>query len=226
MQRGREADWTREALRLHRRYEREIVDALGLCPWARRARATGAVAERVFLQDNPADLGPSLAALEELTEDGRIELVFFIYPCVGLGRRAFEDFATEVRNAEAARHVVGEVPFVSAVFHPDAAADTADAERLIPFLRRTPDPTIQLLRARVLERVRGSVPQGKQFVDPGVIDLLVDEPPRPSLRDQVARANLETVRRLGLAALHQQLDDIRHDRDRTYEALGRAPSPS
>ena len=62
--------------------------------------------------------------------------------------------------------VVGESPFAMAAFHPDAAADLDDPERLIPFLRRTPDPTIQLVRQEALERVRGRHPQGTAFVDP------------------------------------------------------------
>jgi hypothetical protein len=219
----RAEEWTREALRLHRRYEREIVDALILCPWARRARATGAIKDRVLLQEDHGDLQPSLEALEEFAGYPHVELVFLIYPRLALGRRAFEDFAAELRTADAAHYAVGRVPFVAAVFHPDAEPDTTDPERLIPFLRKTPDPTLQFVRAQVLEGVRSSAPQGTQFVDPATLDFLGDDPARPPLRSQVARANLEAVRRLGVDEVSRRFLEIRDDRDRTYDALRRGP---
>jgi hypothetical protein len=40
-------EWTREATRLFRRYEREIVQAYNLCPWAEPARRAGKVRERI-----------------------------------------------------------------------------------------------------------------------------------------------------------------------------------
>ena len=214
------AEWTREALRLHDRYEREIVDALALCPWARGSRGGGSRRASVLLQTAPEDLDASLASIAALGESGG-EVAFLIYPRLAVDRRAFEEFATSVREADAARHELGQAPFVFAAFHPDAEADVRAAERLIPFLRRTPDPTLQLLRANVLERVRAGSPQGTQFIDPMSLDLSAPEVPAVPLREQIASANLETIGRVGVDEVKRRLDDMRHDREVTYARLAR-----
>ena len=54
-----------EALRVYRRYQREVVEALNLCPWAERARLEGRVTERVLLQRS-AESQLSLRAIREL----------------------------------------------------------------------------------------------------------------------------------------------------------------
>ena len=58
--------------------------------------------------------------------------------------------------------------------------------------RRTPDPTLQLVRASLLENLRGQV------------------------SDDVGRDNHATVTARGPAALAALLDDIRRDRDDRY----------
>ncbi len=210
--------WTEEARRVHRRYLLEIVEGCGLCPWAERARVDGRVRERVFLDDDPEEIAPSLDALAELVVDASAEVAFFVYPRLALDRRGFERFVASLREADAKRHALGDIPYVLAAFHPDAQPDTAQAERLVPFLRRTPDPTIQLLRAASLERVRGGAPQGTQFVDSSSIEMLWEEAVIP-LRERIARANLVTATRMGIDVLAARLDDIRRDRDAAYAAL-------
>jgi hypothetical protein len=228
MKRGTEHDaWTEQALRLYRRYQLEIVEALNLCPWAERARLEGRVREHVLLQTDDASVELSLLAIgdaesrrDERTAAPQVEVAILIYPRLKIGRADFDAFAARIRDAEAARHELGRVPFVSAVFHPEATADRSDAERLIPFLRRTPDPTIQLLRASVLERVRNRAPQGTQFVDLDALEASAagggDATP---LRERIARSNLMTVERMGVGELTRRLDAIRRDRDESYRAL-------
>ncbi len=106
-----------------------------------------------------------------------------------------------------------------AAFHPDAEPDTDEPERLIPFLRRTPDPTIQLVRASVLDRVRAGTPQGTQFVD--VSDLDANLEYAVPLRERIARVNLATAERMGVAELKRRMDAIVEDRHATYEKLAR-----
>jgi hypothetical protein len=62
----------------------------------------------------------------------------------------------------------------------------------VPFIRRTPDPTLQLVRASLLDRLRGEAAA------------------------DVGRANLATVSARGLSALDALLADIRRDRDASY----------
>ena len=187
-------EWTREALRLHERYEREIVDALALCPWARGARAGGSRRASVLLQTSPDHLDATLASIAELAGDSGAEVAFLMYPRLSINRRAFEEFAARIRTADAARHELGQTPFVFAAFHPDAEADMRDPERLIPFLRRTPDPTLQLLRASLLERVRGGAPQGTQFVNPASLESSAMQATTAPLRE---RSHAPISRRYG-----------------------------
>jgi hypothetical protein len=200
-----EERWTRETLRLYRRYQEEIVEACGLCPWAVRARLEGRVRERALLQREDTSVEPSLDALLELAHSN-VDVALLIYPRLGQGRAAFELFAARVREADVSRWPLGQAPFVCAVFHPAARADATDPERLIPFLRRTPDPTLQFLRASVLDRVRNVAAQGTQFVDPRLLHDLGEAP--PPLREQIARQNLATAERLGLETLTRPLDEI------------------
>jgi hypothetical protein len=217
------AAWVREALRVHRRYQIEVVEACGLCPWAESTRLGGKVHERVVLQADVDDVGASLAAIDELAANPGAEVGFLVYPQLDISRGRFEEFASRVRDADGARHELGRVPFVFAVFHPDADADTSDPERLIPFLRRTPDPTFQLVRASVLDAVRSLSSQGTQFVNVASFEAMQamhgGQQAQVPLRERIARTNLATVSRMGVDAVRRLLDDIRRDRDESYAKL-------
>lgn len=209
-----------EALRIYGRYALEIVEGLGLCPWAEHARKTGRVAERVLLSPR-ADVGPVLDVITEFAPRTKVEILLVIFPRLLLPRRGFEQFVAGIRDADAKRHPLGEIPFAMAAFHPDAAPELADAERLIPFLRRTPDPTIQLVRQSVLERVRDRAGEGTEFVDVRFLDpsaLRMLEP--ESLRERIAKANLSTILNVGVEHVEALLADIRRDRDESYARLG------
>jgi hypothetical protein len=214
-----EDTWKREALRLHRRYLVEIVEAFELCPWADRATQDGRVRETVLLQTDEELMGPSLGAIDMWKNDPTADVAFAIYPRLRLDRLAFHAFASRLREADGGRHELGSVPFVFAAFHPEASPDMNDAERLIPFLRRTPDPTLQFLRATALDAIRSGASQGTQFVDVAKLDLSHVAPGQTPLRERIARANLATTRRVGVEVLQARLDDIRRDRDDTYSTL-------
>jgi len=211
-----------EALRVYRRYASEVVEAFTLCPWAAAARRDGHVVEAVILAENRADPRQTLSLLDSLTDRLETDIALFIYPDLELDRLGFESFVRTVRERDAARHEVGTIPFAMAAFHPDAQPDPSEPERLIPFLRRTPDPTIQVVRRTALDRVRGSVPEGSSFFDLanlGTLPLPQKEP--VSLRQRIARANLDTALEVGLDTLEAVFQDIRRDRDQSYARLRR-----
>jgi hypothetical protein len=214
--------WTREALRLHRRYQIEIVQEYELCPWADRATLDGRVRERAVLERDAEDaIVPSLRAITDWMADPSADVAFLVYPRLTLGRGAFHDFAARVRDTDARRHELGQVPFVSAAFHPEADPDAGDPERLIPFLRRTPDPTLQLLRASTLDGIRSGTSQGTQFLDMKSLEAVLSGHGQPPLRERIARANLATAMRVGIATMRARMDDILRDRHETYRALAR-----
>lgn len=218
-------DWPaleRESLRLHGRYTTEVVEALGLCPWAESARTAGQVHTRVSALARP-DTEAVVDGLAELAEDATIQVGFLLFPLLDLDRLAFSHFVADVRAADAALRGAGNNVFALADFHPDAGAETASAERLVPFLRRTPDLTIQLVRRSALHEVRLSEDQGTSFVDPAQLaqgwESLPPAAPAP-LAARVAKNNLRTVQRMGIEALGQRLADILEDRHASYFQLG------
>jgi len=209
-----------ETLRLNRRYLAEVVERYSLCPWALRSRAEGHVGEYVFQQETPDDLAASVAAIDSLAAHPNVEVGSYPRWFERLGRLDFEHFARRLRALDADRHEAGAAPFAMAAFHPDASPHLDDPERLIPFLRRSPYPTLQLVRASALERVRGGEEEGTAFFDLAVLGVPAALPASPpSLRERIARRNLETVREVGVETVEAALGDIFQDRDRTDERL-------
>jgi hypothetical protein len=211
--------WVLEAERLHRRYLIEIVEECGLCPWAERARVGGRTRVAVLLDADDASVAPSIAAIDGWAVDDEVEIGFLVFPRLALPRVEFDRFVARLQQLDADRHPLGDAPFAMAAFHPQGEANVEDAERLIPFLRRTPDPCVQLVRMSALKRVRTGTPEGTQYVDMSVFDPSVAEASPATLRERIARANLNTVRRMGVAELAGRIDAIHRDRARSYRAL-------
>ena len=219
---GRESELRSEALRVYRRYMLEVVEGFTLCPWAAAARREGHVFEAVILAENQADPRQSLTLLASLEGQPETDIALFIYPDLELDRLDFESFVRTVRERDAARHEVGTIPFAMAAFHPDARPDPSEPERLIPFLRRTPDPTIQVVRRTALDRVRGSAPEGTSFFDLSNLKTLPLPQKEPvSLRQRIARANLDTALEAGVDTLEALFQDIRRDRNESYARIRR-----
>jgi hypothetical protein len=220
---AREQAQTAEALRLYRRYQLEFVEALGLCPWAERARLEGRVSERVLL-DGENLLRDSLRVIDEFSARPELEIGLILFAGLRLPRRQFEERVAAVVEADRSRHTLTSPAFALAAFHPQAEAVTSHAERLVPFIRRSPDPTIQLVRVSALERVRQGTSEGTSFFDPFTIDVAKPPPKRQQpLRERVASANLKTIQRLGVAQAEAILHDIFVDRDASYRRIGLWP---
>jgi hypothetical protein len=211
----------REVLRIYERYAEEVVEHFDFCPWAARARRDGAVEARVLLAENHEDFSFSLAQIDALAARAHVSVGLLIYPRFSSGRLDFEHFLRRLRQADSERHPPGEIPFAMAAFHPHAEPQLDDPERLIPFIRRSPDPTIQLVRQRVLEAVRGEETAGTTVVD---LWMMVPggrtETETLGLRERISIANQRRVRDTGTAAVEAVLNDIAEDRARTYARLG------
>jgi hypothetical protein len=213
----------REAIRLYRRYEEEVIEAYSLCPWAERSRREGHTRQLVL--DHPLDADGVLAAVDILAADKRVEVGFLLFPFCSLSRLEFERFVSGLRDRDQQRGAV----FAAAAFHPDARPDLSAPYRLVPFIRRSPDPTIQLIRRSVLESVRRPSDGGTGYVDPNSIDDMVaffKNPPKPPLHERVAQANLEQIERVGVGPVEEAIEDILRDRTRAYAALLGADHPA
>ena len=208
----------REALRLQARYAIEVVEAFGLCPYAAQARKEGKTAEGVVRGEAPS-VDALLEVVDALGGDERVEVAFVLLPDVPLDRVALAHRVEEVRHA----HQKGPRGLVMTMegFHPDAPVDLTTPGRLVPFLRRTPMPTIQLTRLTTLNRVRRSGPSGTAFVDPTSADFhaYLARPTAESVSERIAADNHAKVIEVGPAAIERVLRDIFRDRDDTLARL-------
>jgi hypothetical protein len=197
-----------EVRRLLDRYLVEIVEAHDLCPWARSARTGGELAVDI-LWGTPA-LEDWLASARALLARPATRVAMVVAPelaATPAGLRAIRD-AVAVRMPDAG----------IAEFHPDAAFDAATPARLVPFLRRSPDPMLQLVPLELLDRVRAY---------PAVVDLAaqaqilggIADPPRGDVADTIAADNHARVL-ASEAQITAVLDDIAADRRRSYARAG------
>lgn len=215
-------DLAQATLRVYERYAVEVVERFGLCPWARSARESGSVVLRVLFSANQHDFTESIAALAELhhtTSTSDIALV--IYPLLDLDRLGFEDFVRRLRaRAEALQPTLD--AFAMAAFHPSAEPDLSHPDKLVPFVRRSPDPTLQLVRKAALSAIKG-LSSGTAFVDVSTLSALglkalADPAPKP-VRERIAEQNLTTVREAGPAAIDAVLRDIAREREAAHQGL-------
>ncbi len=193
-----------EALRLNDRYLHEVVLGFGLCPWAERSITGGELRRAVVLDQTPT-LAAALSFIDELARAGADASVgMLIFPRAPVESPAFDRFTEEVRRADRERcRAEGRKDFVMAAFHPAAASTFTNRYQLVSFLRRTPDPTIQLVRAELLDQLRVT---------------------RPSLSDDIAQQNYDQVTAQGVPRLEAVLADLRRDRDESYRRLATGSS--
>jgi len=202
-----------EALRLNARYVEEVVIGWGLCPWAAQAWRDGAVARRVLIPAAPEQAGDQtpehapaidsvLAFIDELASAPATSIGLAIFPRATPTAAAWGTFAERVRRADRARRSPdAAAPFLLAAFHPgsgNSASEAGNPGALVSFLRRTPDPTLQLVRASLLD---GLARQGRD------------------LSGEIARANFAAVGARTPAALDALVREIRSDRDASYARL-------
>lgn len=214
------------ALARNDRYVREFIEALNLCPYAKRTREAGRLQRLVLLEGGGAPGTPQFEAaaealdrafetLERLSAES-IEVGLVILPALvpalalGIeGAHAFEALLGTARTRMQARHPNGDTPFYCVPFHPEFAEDLADEHRAVRFIRRSPDPTVQLVRASVLRAVRGS--GASEYVDVSgmsTAELMAVSAPVP-VSDRIGQANLRTLKGQSPDRLRELLARIR-----------------
>jgi hypothetical protein len=218
---------------IHDRYLREVVEGLGLCPFARRSREQGRVHRPVFwLPANERILAQRAArCVDQLTHthpDVEIILVTFVGPPSG----RFDDpetFEAFVKQMRAAHEAAGQERWFMVAFHP--ALDVPDdrpttPDSLVQLIRRSPDPVVQCVRAEVLEHARRQAQRAAHArlmqtlaqKDPVLQALLKNSvQPDSELSREIAERNFRHVgAEAGLQELRAVLDAIRAERDETY----------
>ena len=151
---------------LHDRYLIEVVEELGLCPFARRCREQGRLARPLFYSEpdphegQPAAVADALLALTRASPDLEVVLLTFVLPRAAdhpwhdVDR--FEDIVRDLRDAYAALRPP--LRFYMVGFHPRLRGPDPTRpltpDGLVPLIRRTPDPVIQCIRADLLDHIR------------------------------------------------------------------------
>jgi len=197
----------REALRLHGRYHRELIERFSVCPWAKPARAEHRTRAHVVVDATctPEQLAPVLA---DWAANETVDVAFVIAPRFAGGTDAFAGWATSIAQAHSD-------VFLTAPFYPSVP----DSAGSIQFLRQTPDPTVQLVRRTRLEEIRAQdPPHYTDIFDLDLRELEADKAPREVAASVVAH-NERMIEREGRAEIRAILDDIREDRARTYARL-------
>ena len=200
-----------EALARNDRYLREFVEPLRLCPYAKPCREEGKLHRRVLWSREQAL--PVIREIEALPEQ-EVEVALLIFPAEPAtgepSARDFVAFCAAVRDRMFAAHD-GDAPFYCVAFHPDLPRDLLDANRAVQFIRRSPDPTLQLVRASVLQAVRSEKEGGSRYVDTSRLSLeeaLALASPI-SLAELIAQANFATLQREGPDRLEALLSSFR-----------------
>ncbi len=214
------------ALARNDRYVREFVEAFNFCPYAKRTRETGRL-QRVVLLDEGGPpgtpgFGSAVSALADAIErfedlpPASIEVGLILFPALlpalaagAEGAHAFEALVGSARERMQARHANGDTPFYCVPFHPDFAEDLRDEHRAVRFIRRSPDPTVQLVRASVLRSVRGA--GSTDYVDVSgmtAAELMAVTAPLP-VSDRIAQANLRTIERESPERMRELLRQLR-----------------
>lgn len=195
---------TREVRRLLDRYLVEIVEAYELCPWAKQARLAVEVLWGTPTSDD------WLAAVTRAFADPAIEITMLVAPELRIVRTDFH----AVRDALAKRAAI----YGIAEFHPDAPYDAKTPARLVPFLRRSPDPLLQCVPLALLDQVRGpslDVTRSQEIamrVMAGGVAAV-----KPPIADRIAAANHA---RVDPARFEAVLANIAADRAESYARVG------
>ncbi len=197
-----------EVLRVLDRYLVEVVEAYGLCPWARQARLGGELAVQV-LWGQP-ELAEWQAAAHELLARPATRVAMVVAPELGETtgglRGTREQVARIVKTAGVAE------------FHPDGTQDAGNAARLVPYLRRSPDPLLQFVPFSILESVRSSTALTDLAAQAQLLGG-VSTAPREDIGDRIAETNHARVTK-DLGSFDATLDDIAADRRRSYARVG------
>ena len=201
-----------EVRRILERYLVEVVERHALCPWARSARERSELAVGILWGEPPLDAWVAEAGRLLAAPGARVAMV--VAPEAALGRPAL----AALRDQVAARLPAAGV----AEFHPDAALDLATPARLVPFLRRSPDPMLQLVPLGLIDDARATRAAGAA----GAAGLAQQAAmlgglaaPARELTDEIAAANHATVA-AAHAAIGAVLDDIAADRRAAYARAG------
>ena len=197
-----------EVTRILGRYLVEVVERWDMCPWARSAREGGEVAIDVVWGTPSEDAWVAAAAALLARPATRVAMV--VAPQLEVDASTLHG----IRDVVARRIPTAGI----AEFHPHAPLDLATPPRLVPFVRRSPDPLLQLVPLALLDAVRVPPPIAARAQQAQVLAGL-HAPPVRDIAARIASTNHATVS-AHQAEIIAVLDDISRDRATSYARVG------
>jgi hypothetical protein len=197
-----------EVRRVLERYLVEVVERYEVCPWARAAREQGELAVGVLWGEPVVEAWVAEGTRLLAVPGARVAMV--VAPEAAIGREGLGRLRDAVAAAIASAGV--------AEFHPTAELDLATPPRLVPFLRRSPDPMLQLVPLAIIDAVRVGAPVAGLAQQASMLGWHA-VPPSRDVAARIAEANHARVARDG-AAIAAALDDIAADRRAAYARVG------
>jgi hypothetical protein len=209
-----------QARRIYFRYAVEVVEEFTFCPWARSARDAGRVQCNVLFGRRPS-LETLLAELQAADASAEIDVTLLVMPECDLTRIELRRLTSALHASYEAASGRGNTVVAIADFHPSSPLDQSSPERLVPFIRKSPDPTLQLIKHAALDAARRGSQDGTRAATLEMMlrGALKEEPPHA----RVASANFRTLERTGPAPILAALEDIARDRAASYARVGAPP---
>jgi len=211
-----------EARRIYVRYAVEVVEAFTFCPWARSAREAGRVQCNVVFGEAPT-VDDLLVELQTASAHSDIDVTLLVMPETTLDRMGLRRLTSTLHARYEAASGRGNTALAIADFHPTAPLDMASPERLVPFIRKSPDPTLQLIRHDALDAARRGALDGTRAA---TLEMMLQGGLKEGpVHARIANANHRTVQRETPRSILQALEAIARDRSASYSQLGAPPTP-
>jgi hypothetical protein len=195
-------------IRVFERYLTEVVERYDFCPWARLSREGGELAVDVVW--GTPTVATWVTACQQLLDRPGTRVAMVIAPELSIASNALHGLRAEVAACVPSAGV--------ADFHPEATIDLTTPARLVPFIRRSPDPLLQLVPFSFLDQVRGTPPSAQLAHQAQILGGHA-VPQRPDAAARIAAANHATVS-ADPEIVARTLDAIAADRAASYARVG------
>lgn len=169
-----------EALARNDRYLREFVEALAICPYARTCRETSRLYRQVLLHTQP-DAAALVGRILELStpEFADVEVGLLILPRLRLSASDFDRFVRNVQRSYQQQRPPGVSGYFVVAFHPENDMRLDNPDVAVRFMRRSPDPTIQLVRPEAIARLCGERDReilSRNIAETGLRTVIANDP--------------------------------------------------
>ncbi len=151
-----DAEQVAAALARNDRYLREFIEELAICPYARTCREAGRLHREVLLHTEP-QTEALVARILELSRGScdDFEVALLILPNLRMSAWDFDRFVRGVQRSYQKQRSEDSGTLFVVAFHPDFDMRLDNADVAVRFMRKSPDPTIQLVRPEAIARLCG-----------------------------------------------------------------------